>query len=116
MNKKYIGSNVLETVKKWENDPSFKKAVEDHIEKAQLAKLLKDIRETEHLTQAQLATKAHVTQSVIARIETGASKTLPRLDLFSRILNSVGYETLIVARKKKRTMQISLSDRVAFTG
>ena len=109
MNRKHIGSNVVETIKKWEKVPAFKNAVKEYVEKAKLAEMLKDIREKEHLTQAQLATKAHVTQSVIARIETGSSRTLPRLDLFNSILHSVGYETHIVARKRGRTVQVALS-------
>lgn len=109
MNRKHIGSNVMETIREWEKDPVFKKAVDEYVEKAKLAKMLREIREKEHLTQAQLATKAHVTQSVIARIETGSSRTLPRLDLFNNILQAVGYETLIVARKRGHTVQVALS-------
>jgi DNA-binding XRE family transcriptional regulator len=109
MNKEHIGSSVFETIKEWEKDPAFRKAVNEHVEKAKLAKMLKDIRQHEHISQVQLAKKANVTQSVIARIETGTSKTLPRLDLFNRILHSVGYETLIVAKKKGRTIQVTLA-------
>lgn len=109
MNRKHIGSSVMVTIKEWEKDPTFRKAVNEHVEKARLAKMLKDIRGQERISQAQLAAKAHVTQSVIARIETVTSKTLPRLDLFNRILHSVGYETLIVAKKKGRTMQVTLA-------
>jgi DNA-binding XRE family transcriptional regulator len=106
MNRKHIGSNVMETVRKWEKDPAFKNSVEEYVEKAKLAEMLKNIREIEHMTQAQLAEKAHVPQSVIARIETGASKTLPRIDLFNRILSSAGYETHIVAKKKGRYLSV----------
>jgi DNA-binding XRE family transcriptional regulator len=110
MNRKYIGSSFFDDVKRWEKeDPTFRKAVDEHIEKAKLAKMLKDIRGHERLSQAQLAQKAHVTQSVIARIETGTSRTLPRLDLFNRILHSVGYETLIIAKKKGRTIRVALT-------
>ena len=110
MNKKHIGSSFFDDVKKWEKeDPTFRKKVDEYVEKAKLAKMLREIRENEHLTQAQLATKAHVTQSVIARIETGSSRTLPRLDLFNSILHAVGYETHIVARKRGRTVQVALS-------
>lgn len=109
MNRRHIGSNVIETVRKWEKDPAFKKAVEEHIEKAKLAKMLREIREKEHMTQAELAEKAHVTQSVIARIETGASRTLPRLDLFNGILHAAGYETHIVAKKRGRAVEVTLS-------
>jgi DNA-binding XRE family transcriptional regulator len=109
MNRKHIGSNVMETIREWEKNPVFKKNVDEYVEKAKLAKMLREIREKEHMTQAQLAAKAHVTQSVIARIETGPSRTLPRLDLFNSILHAVGYETHIVARKRGRTVQVALS-------
>ena len=109
MNKKHIGTSVFEDVKRWEKDPVFKKAVEEHVEKAKLAQLLKQVRGKENLSQLQLADKAKVSQSVIARIETGASRTLPRLDLFNKILHSVGYETSIVAKKKGSTIEVTLA-------
>jgi DNA-binding XRE family transcriptional regulator len=110
MTRKHIGSSVFDDVKKWENqDPGFRKKVEEYVEKVKLAKMLKEIRTKEHMTQANLAKKAHVPQSVIARIETGASRTLPRLDLFNRILQSVGYTTVIVAKKNGRTVQVELA-------
>ena len=110
MNKKHIGASFFDDVKRWEKDnPTFRKAVDEHIEKVKLAEMLKEIRQKEHLSQLQLAEKAHVSQSVIARIETNASHTLPRLDLFKRILQSVGYETLIVARKGGRVIKAVLS-------
>ena len=109
MKNKHIGSNVIETLKVWEKDPVFKAAVEEHIEKAKLGKMLKEVRQKEHLTQTELAEMAHVPQSVIARIETGSSRTLPRLDLFNKILGAAGYQTHIVAKKKGRTIQAALS-------
>ena len=110
MKNKHIGSTFFDDIKKWEKvHPAFRKKVDEYVEKEKLAQMLKEIREKEHLTQKQLAAKACVTQSVIARIETGSSRTLPRLDLFNSILQSVGYETLIVARKKGRTVQVGLS-------
>lgn len=71
--------------------------------------MLKEIPEKEQLTQSELAIKANVSQSVIARIETGSSSTLPRLDLKNRILQSIGYETHIVVRKKDFTLDTLMS-------
>jgi DNA-binding XRE family transcriptional regulator len=109
MNKKHFGASVLKDIKCWEKDPAFKKAVEEHVEKAKLAQLLKQVRGKENLSQLQLADKAKVSQSVIARIETGASRTLPRLDLFNKILHSVGYETSIVAKKNGKKIAVTLA-------
>jgi DNA-binding XRE family transcriptional regulator len=93
--------SFFDDVKKWEKKyPNLRKAVNAYKEKAMLGILLKEVREKEKITQLQLAQKAHVTQSVIARIETGSSKTLPRLDLYNGILNAIGYQTTIVATKK----------------
>lgn len=110
MNRKHIGASVFDDVKQWKKaDPAFGKAVDEYVEKAKLAQMLKEIREKENLSQLQLADKANVSQSVIARIETASSRTLPRLDLFNRILHSVGYETSIVAKKKGSTVQVTLA-------
>lgn len=109
MNKKHIGASVFEDINRWEKDPAFKQAVKEHVEKAKLAQMLKEVRGKENLSQLQLADKAKVSQSVIARIETGSSRTLPRLDLFNKILHSVGYETSIVATKKGSRIEVTLA-------
>lgn len=110
MNKKHIGGSFLEDVKKWEEaDPDFRRRVNEQVEKRKLAAMLKEIREKEHLTQSELALKANVTQSVIARIETGSSKTLPRFDLFNRIVVAAGYEMTILATKKGKRVQVAFS-------
>lgn len=110
MKKKHIGKSFFDDVKEWEKeDSTFRQRVQEQIEKKKLAEMLRSIREKEHLTQKELAEKAHVTQSVIARIETGSSKTLPRLDLFNRILNAVGYETSIVAKKQGKKISVAFS-------
>jgi hypothetical protein len=50
-----------------------------------------------------------VTQSITARIEAGSSKTLPRIDLFNKFLSVAGYETHIVAKKKRNIVKVALS-------
>ena len=73
MNKKHIGKSFFDDVKRWEKeDTAFRQHVQEQVEKKKLAEMLRSIREKEHLTQKELAEKAHVTQSVIARIETGS--------------------------------------------
>ena len=109
MNKKHIGSSVSEDIKKWEENPSFKKAVKEYKEKALMGMLLKHVRKEENLSQNELAKISHVTQSVIARIETCSTKTLPRLDIYNKILNSIGYKISLVASKNKKKIQVALS-------
>jgi hypothetical protein len=42
--KKHIGASVFEDVKQWEKDAAFKLAVKEHVEKAKLAQMLKEVR------------------------------------------------------------------------
>jgi DNA-binding XRE family transcriptional regulator len=109
MNKKHIGSSVLNHIREKEKDPAFKKAFDEHLEKAKIAMMLKKVRRKENLTQMQLAEKANVAQSVIARIESGEAKTLPRIDLFNRILGSAGYHMSIIATKRRTSIKMALS-------
>jgi len=110
MNKKHIGGSFFDDVKKWEEaDPGFRERVNANIEKRKLAAMLKAIREKEHLTQLELAQRANVTQSVIARIEGGTGKALPRFDLFNKLVQAAGYELSIHAKKNKKHVQIAFS-------
>lgn len=110
MNKKHLGSSVMDTIKGWEDkNPDFRRRVDEAVEKRKLAAMLKEIRKKEHLTQSELAAKANVTQSVIARIEGGTAKTLPRFDVFNRIVSAAGYEMSILAKKKGKRVQVAFS-------
>jgi ribosome-binding protein aMBF1 (putative translation factor) len=79
--------------------PCFSVVVEQDNEKAGMASLLKTIREKEAVSQTQLAKMAKVPQSVIARIETNSSTTLPRLDLLTKLFSAMGYRIVIRAEK-----------------
>ncbi|MDD5673292.1 MAG: helix-turn-helix domain-containing protein [Chitinivibrionales bacterium] len=102
MNKKYVGVSFEESVREWEKkDPELRAKINEYKEKAELAMLLKKTRTKEDISQTELAKKANVPQSVIARIESLESKSLPRLDLYSRIMSSIGYKLVINAVKSK---------------
>jgi len=108
MNKKYVGASLEEAITVWEKkDPGLRAKINEYKEKAELAMLLKNTRTKESLSQTELATKANVPQSVIARIESLESKSLPRLDLYSRIMSSIGYRLIIGAEKSKRPLSMS---------
>ena len=52
---------------------------------------------------------AGVPQSVVARIEGGTAKALPRFNLFNRLLSAAGYEMSVVAKKKGKRVQVAFS-------
>lgn len=110
MNKKHIGGSFFDDVKQWEAaDPGFREKVNEHIEKRMLAAMLKEIRQKEHLSQTELAEKAGVPQSVIARIEGGTTKALPRFSLFNKVVSAAGYEMSILATKKGKRVRVAFS-------
>lgn len=51
----------------------------------EIASMVHQLRIAAHLTQEQLADRAHTTQPVIARLESGSDKRIPSLALLSRI-------------------------------
>ena len=54
-----------------------------------LGRMLKQRREGKHLTQAQLAHKVGVSQTYIAKLESGDKKN-PTLDLLKKIAKALG--------------------------
>jgi DNA-binding XRE family transcriptional regulator len=108
MKKEHVGRSFFEDVKEWEKSPSFRKAVEEHKERAMLALLLRQTRSHEEISQLELAKRAGVTQSVIARMESSSARPLPRLDILKRIMNAMGYETVVMARKGKLAFKAAL--------
>ena len=60
------------------------------------ARTLRDIRAAARLSQRELARRAGVPQSTVARIETG--KLVPRIDTFDRLVHAAGHE--VVARPR----------------
>lgn len=102
MNRNHLGSPLSDSVEEWSKDPAFRQALQDHREKLEMSILLRKLREKEGLSQRQLAIRASIPQSVIARIESMNSKVLPRLDLFSRLLDAMGYRVSLHAKKSPR--------------
>jgi len=92
-----------------EKDPALKRAIAEHMEKARVAMLLRQVRQREHLTQLQLAQRAGVSQSVIARIEGNGASTLPRLDLLTRVVGAAGYHTALRAAKGRSVVEVTLA-------
>lgn len=51
----------------------------------EIASMVHQLRQAAHLTQEQLASRAHTTQPVIARLESGSDNRIPSLALLARI-------------------------------
>lgn len=66
-------------------DPIFSEHFEREMLINEIAKMVIEFRQKAHLTQKELAEKAHTTQPVIARIESGSDHRVPSLDLLTRL-------------------------------
>ncbi len=68
-------SNVQDLHKKWSKDPAYREAYESMADEFALADAILNARQQAGLTQKELAEKMDATQSVVARLESGASNT-----------------------------------------
>jgi predicted transcriptional regulator len=66
-------------------DPVFTHHFQREMLINQIAKFLIQMRKEEGLTQKELAIRAHTSQSVIARLESGTDSRMPSLDLLTRL-------------------------------
>jgi predicted transcriptional regulator len=64
-------TKISELHKQWLADPEYRKEYEALEEEFSLAANLIEARTRAGLTQAELATRMHTTQSVVARLESG---------------------------------------------
>lgn len=69
-------------------DPELAALVHEEYDKLQLARQIRQLRESRGLSQAQLAEMLGTKQPSIARIESG--KTLPRIDMLFRLSTALG--------------------------
>ncbi|MEK7609950.1 MAG: helix-turn-helix transcriptional regulator [Patescibacteria group bacterium] len=60
-----------ETFAKSMKSPDFRKEYEDEVARLKLVRQIKDLRLAQHMSQKKMASKANMSQSIIARIESG---------------------------------------------
>lgn len=87
-------SSFQETFSKASKTGKFKKAYKEELFRLALAKQIREIRIASNLTQKAVAQKAKMTQSVIARIESGENGL--SLDTLQRIATVFGKEVQLV--------------------
>jgi DNA-binding XRE family transcriptional regulator len=105
-----IGSKFSDHVKELERkSPGLRALVEEHKEKAVLAQLIKAVREAEGLTQQQVAKKAGLPQSAIARMESATPSHHPSVVSLNKVFAGVGYRLRIVVQKGKNKLEASFA-------
>jgi ribosome-binding protein aMBF1 (putative translation factor) len=85
----HIGTDAGEYARRrMASDPELAAGVLAELGKLQLARQVKQLRESRHLSQAELAAKVGTKQPAIARLESG--RGIPRLDFLQRIADALG--------------------------
>ena len=85
---------VSQTFNKVSKKKSFQRAYKEETNRIRLARIIREARTAKRLTQAALAKRANMPQSVIARLESGAHSV--SLDTLSKIAYVVGKQVELV--------------------
>ena len=85
---KHIGSSFDEFLEEERRDPKFAEAFEAQLDRLEIARAVRALREKAGLSQAQLAKKVGTKQPGIARVESG--RTVPSLELLHKIAAAAG--------------------------
>jgi ribosome-binding protein aMBF1 (putative translation factor) len=86
--KPYVSGDVF--FKQAMKDKELKILYDEEIVKMEIAKAVRNARAHAKLTQAGLAKKMNISQSLIARLESGQDERTPTLPLLGRILAQCG--------------------------
>ena len=86
---------------KYQKNADFKIAYEERSFYLQVAHLVRDLRERAGFSQAEVAKKAHVSQPMIARLESGDHRRIPTIETIHRILGTLGYRLVLEVKPLK---------------
>ncbi len=81
---------------------AFRLAFDERRFYLQIARLVSDLRARTRLSQVELASKAGVSQPMIARLEKGDSRRTPTFDTIFRLMKVLGYTMSIQVQKEKK--------------
>lgn len=81
-------------------DPEFRAAFEEFYLEAEIAEQLHRLRERLHLTQKQLAAKAHMQQNAVSRIEKGENSLTLRT--VQKVASAMGYKVVVGFKPLRR--------------
>jgi ribosome-binding protein aMBF1 (putative translation factor) len=100
---KHVGSNFNEFIEEEKKrDPEFAKAFDEQIDRLELARTVRELREKMGLSQEELAAKVGTQQPGIARLESG--RVVPTLEMLHKIALATGrkLEVRFSATARKR--------------
>ena len=89
---------------------TFRRAFADRRLVGEIAVLIRKMREAAGLSQSELAKRARMPQSAIARLESARSKTVPSLSTIARLSAATGVR-LELSSKSPKIGQVDLSPR-----
>ncbi len=81
-------------IKKASKSKEFRKAYQERLARHRLAAAVRDSREAMNMTQASVARKANMPQSVIARLESGTHSV--SVDTLSKVAHALGKQIQLV--------------------
>ncbi len=78
------------------SDPEIKALYERKHREIELALLMRETREQQHLSQEEIAKRMHTTRSAISRLESfGVTRHSPSIETLLKYANALGYDLLI---------------------
>ncbi len=80
----------------------FKLFFDEHRFYLDIAHLISNLRQRAGLSQTEVASRAHVSQPMIARLERGDHQRIPTFDTIYKILKILGYDLSISVKKIKK--------------
>lgn len=83
------GTPIGEIIHKELRDPEYRRDFLRHYVRVEIASFIKHVRLSRGLTQKQLAARAGVPQSQIARLESVQDVRIPSLDLLIKVLSAL---------------------------
>ena len=93
-NQKLTWKTVDQVFKKASKKPVFQRAYHIESERIRIARALREARLKKNLTQATVAKRVRMPQSVIARLESGSHST--SIDTLSKVANALGKKIQLV--------------------
>jgi len=107
------GQPISEVIREHLRDPEYRRGFLRDYVRLEIAAVVKDFRLSKGMTQKQLAARARVPQSQIARLESLADDRIPSLDFIIKLIAALGGSVDLVmrpsARAGRRAREIALA-------